>query len=399
MSPHPQWSFGKSGILRCIGQIAFSLSGLAMSRTLTIDWRAEDTEEELTCLFRNEEDVRLRTRLHALRQLRRGDSISKVASDFAVSYRTVSRWVSWYRKGGLREVLSHKQGGGGKKCFLDEEQQTTLQEEVAKGLFRTASEIRNWIAERFAIIYKHKSVYDLLRRLGCSPKVPRPRHEKADIEAQKLWKIIGLRDALIECGLTSSDNFGFSDEARIGLHGSPRRVWARHGIRVIQPVQIRRQWAYLFLVVGPVSGELYWDWMSKMTTEETVEALLRHRERSSINTLVWDGAGSHRSKDVRSIEGITSIVQPPYSPELNPVERVFEEVRRWTDGKIYESIEEKITAVDAFLHELASDPKRVRSLCGWKWITDAVRQALSDGLHSPKVLTVVAQFNHASPRS
>ena len=71
-----------------------------------------------------------------------------------------------------------------------------------------------------------------------------------------------------------------------------------------------------------------------MSKENTQEAILKHREQSAIRTLVWDGAGSHRSKDIRSIEGITSIVQPPYSPELNPVERVFEEARRWTDGII-----------------------------------------------------------------
>ena len=125
-----------------------------------------------------------------------------------------------------------------------------MQEEVAKGLFRTTSEIQRWIAERFAVTYRPKSVYDLLHKLGCSPKMPRPRHEKADPEAQRDWKIRGLRDALIASGLTSGNRLGFSDEARIGLHGSPRKAWARRGTRVIQLVQIRRQWRYLFLVVG-----------------------------------------------------------------------------------------------------------------------------------------------------
>ena len=141
----------------------------------------------------------------------------------------------------------------------------------------------------------------------------------------------------------------------------------------MQLVQIRRQWRYLFLVVGPVTGELHWDWIPSMSKEHTLSALLKHRERSDIRTLVWDGAGSHRSKKICSVEGISSIVQPPYSPELNPVETVFKEVRRWTDGRIYESIEEKSAAVDAFLLELASDPSRVKSLCGWKWITEAAR--------------------------
>ena len=47
-----------------------------------------------------------------------------------------------------------------------------------------------------------------------------------------------------------------------------------------------------------------------------------------------------------------TIVQPPYSPELNPAERVFEEVRRWVEGRIYRSIDDKMEAVNAYLREL-----------------------------------------------
>ena len=60
-------------------------------------------------------------------------------------------------------------------------------------------------------------------------------------------------------------------------------------------------------------------------------------------------------------------------PELNPVETVFNDIRRWTEGRIYESKDENIAAVDAFLLKLSSDPSRVKSLCGWKWMTVAAR--------------------------
>ena len=63
-----------------------------------------------------------------------------------------------------------------------------------------------------------------------------------------------------------------------------------------------------------------------------------------------------------------TIVQPPYSPELNPAERVFEEVRRWVEGRVYESLEEKTAAVDECLSRLESDPERVKSLVSWEWI-------------------------------
>ena len=345
-----------------------------MSRPFVIIWCSEDTEERLMDRYKAEKDTDLRTRLHALALLRQGFGIATVIRILGVAERTLRRWLSWYRHGGITEILAHKQGiGGGRPCLLDAQQQGTLWAKIASGYFRTAGQIREWIAERFDVNYAEKSIYGLLKKLGCVSKVPRPRHEKADVEAQKRWKANGLKNALTESGMSSGDTFFFSDEARIGLHGSNRRVWGVRGIKVVQLVQIRRQWKYLFVVVNPITGELRWTWIDSMSKENTISALCEIRERMDLQTLVWDGAGSHRSKDVIGFDGITSIVQPPFSPELNPVERIFEEVRRATDGRVYENIVEKMSAADVFMRGLASDPRRVKSLCGWRWIVEAVR--------------------------
>ena len=345
-----------------------------MSRPLVINWSAADTEDSLFDRFQSEKDIKLRNRLHSLLMLRQGSGVVDVMKHFRVSERTVRRWISWYRQGGMAEVLAHKQGsGGGRPSLLDATQQGTLWAKVASGFFLTAREISDWIAEPFDIAYARQSIYGVLKRLGCVSKVPRPRHEKADVKAQKNWKVSGLRDALIESGMSSKNNLFFSDEARIGLYGSNRRVWGVRGLKVVQLVQIKRQWKYLFAVVNPITGSLYWTWVDSMSKENTVEAVLEIRERSGLQTLVWDGAGSHRSREVRSIEGIDSIVQPPFSPELNPVERLFQEIRRHTDGRIYETIEEKMSVADDFMRGLAANPSRVKSLCGWKWIVEAAR--------------------------
>ena len=63
---------------------------------------------------------------------------------------------------------------------------------------------------------------------------------------------------------------------------------------------------------------------------------------------------------------------PPYSPELNPAERVFQEIRRRTEGRVYDTVADKQAAADAYLVRLAADPDRVRRLCGWPWLTDAL---------------------------
>jgi transposase len=66
------------------------------------------------------------------------------------------------------------------------------------------------------------------------------------------------------------------------------------------------------------------------------------------------------------------VEQPAYSPELNPAERVFEEVRRVVEGVVYRDIQKKMAVVESFLRELASDPQRVQRLVGWAWISDAL---------------------------
>ena len=100
-------------------------------------------------------------------------------------------------------------------------------------------------------------------------------------------------------------------------------------------------------------------------------AIVRVRLREDMpSTLV---ASSHRHELVRGV-GLPLIGLPPYSPELNPAERVFEEVRRWIEGKVYPSLEDKVAAVEAYLTELESNPDRVRGLAGWDWIEDAIQR-------------------------
>jgi transposase len=86
--------------------------------------------------------------------------------------------------------------------------------------------------------------------------------------------------------------------------------------------------------------------------------------------VVWDHAAFHKAKVVEKV-GLRRIYQPPYSPELNPVERVFEEVRRWVEGRRYERIEAKKAAVEEVPRRLEAEGK-VSSPVGWHYIRQAL---------------------------
>jgi transposase len=158
-------------------------------RAFVMVWAAEDTEGAFHARYRAESDGKRRMRLHGLWLLRQGQSVDAVAAAVGVHRRTVAHWIDWYRhEGGLAGVLAHRQGGVGQPPRLTPEQQEQVGAEVATGRFRTAAEIGRWITATFGVTYRPGGVHDLLGRLKCHPKVPRPLHEKADLAAQDAWK-------------------------------------------------------------------------------------------------------------------------------------------------------------------------------------------------------------------
>jgi len=157
-------------------------------RPFQVSWQERDTSSALKEAYQGERDIELRTRLHGLWLLRSGWRLSSVAAAVGVHYRTVQTWVGWYRKGGVAEVISHKMGGKGQVSFLTKEAKEQVVKEVATGRFRTAAEIRDWIAEKYGVTYTMSGIYNLMIRLRCAPKVPRPIHAKANQEEQISWK-------------------------------------------------------------------------------------------------------------------------------------------------------------------------------------------------------------------
>jgi len=169
-------------------------------RPFVVAWRDEDDAAALKAAYRAERDAEVKPRLHALWLVREGRRLGEVADVVGVDYRTVQRWVAWYRDGGRAEVQRHHMGGLGQPPRLTPEQQERMAQEVASGRFRTAAEIRGWVAATFRVTYTEGGTYSLLARLRLAPKVPRPVHEKADLAVQDAWEKGGSRASLRRLG-------------------------------------------------------------------------------------------------------------------------------------------------------------------------------------------------------
>jgi len=186
----------------------------------------------------------------------------------------------------------------------------------------------------------------------------------------------GLRAGLVESGCREMAGLYWGDEMRVGLMGQVRRVWAPRGVKVVQLVEYRREWAYLNLAVNGLTGQLRWDWAANMKGL-SIAPIVQKWGAEGVSTLVWDRARGHRGPAYADIT-VKRLEQPAYSPELNPAERVFEYLRSRIEGCGYGTMAAKRSAVEAELEKLAAAPERVKTMAGWDWIHESVR-----GLSSP----------------
>ena len=157
-------------------------------RPFQVAWRGEDPVAALKAAYQAEGDGAIRQRLHGLWLLRNGWRLAAVAGALGVQYRTAQRWVGWYRDGGLAAVRRRRLGGHDQPPFLVAAAQTAVADAVATGRFRTAAEVRDYIAETYGVTYRLGGVSSLRERLRGPPTVPRPVHEKADLAEQDRFK-------------------------------------------------------------------------------------------------------------------------------------------------------------------------------------------------------------------
>jgi putative transposase len=163
----------------------------------------------------------------------------------------------------------------------------------------------------------------------------------------------------------------FADEARIGQKNTLTRVWGPTGERPAAVKDLGFTSAYVFAAVCPADGKAA---AVIMPVCNTVAMNHHLREISSQvgaaahALLVLDGAGWHKSQGLAVPDNITLLTLPPYSPELNPVERIWHYLRsHWLANTVFAGVAEIIDACAMAWNRFAGDPGLVRSLCAVPW--------------------------------
>jgi hypothetical protein len=167
----------------------------------------------------------------------------------------------------------------------------------------------------------------------------------------------------------------FQDEARVGQKGTHAYVWAPVGSRPPMVRDNRHDSAYLFGAICPdraVGAALLMPAVSAEAMQEHLAEISIQVAPGAHAVLLCDGAGWHQTGGkLRVPANITLLPLPPYSPELNPMENVWEYLRANTLCALvwdnYDAIVEACRNAWAFL---IKDPDRIRSIGSrdWAWV-------------------------------
>jgi transposase len=163
----------------------------------------------------------------------------------------------------------------------------------------------------------------------------------------------------------------FGDEMRYGLISNFRRSWSKVGQRTVIDSQQSFDNRYLFSAVSPLTGHSFHLTGIEGFDTEAAHTFLRELKKhhpSKMVVLVWDNAPCHRPQIHREIPGLIVLFLPPYSPELNPAERFFEELRKATANQIFKSIKKQEQLIEEKLNLLIEDIGAMKQLLGYEWI-------------------------------
>ena len=164
----------------------------------------------------------------------------------------------------------------------------------------------------------------------------------------------------------------FADEARFGRMSNPRSCWAPAPHRPVVSLALVREFRYEYAAVSPWDGCLDYMTAEKMNTDSMTRFLaqLSAAHNDEFIVLVLDGASSHKSKELKIPDNVSLIPLPPYSPELNPAEQIWNLLRRdYFANRVFDSLDAATNQAERGLAEMAANKSAVRQLTNWPWIS------------------------------
>lgn len=304
---------------------------------------------------RNSNQAKASVKINALLLLGMGMTLREVEAVLFLDINTLSGYVRSYQAGNLDAVLitAHQ----GSQCRLNDRELEILCEELDSKIYLTTSEICDFVKERFGVEYKVSGMTDLLHRLGYTYKKPVLKPGKPDVDKQQEFI-----DQFADFMRNKAENEAvfFMDAVHPAHNSMPAYGWMKKGEETNLKSNSGRQ---RLNVHGAMNAETYevipLVSESNVNAESTIQ-LLEYLEElyplAAVIYVILDNAKYHYSKSVQKWEQssrVKLVFLPPYSPELNLIERLWRIFKKKVlYNKYFEKFEDfKKSCIDFFSNQ------------------------------------------------
>ena len=321
--------------------------------------------------------TRLVRRIHALLWLGDGKSVGEIARTLDVGEQTIRDWLHAFLLQGLESL--YYRATSGRPAKLTPSQRKELRELVLAGPLASGYESACWTATmisdlihlRFKVSYHPHYVCQLLSTLGLSYQRAKFASDHLGGDQAILW----LEEVWPEILKLANERHGlilFGDEVGFAQWGSLSYTWSLKGLQPTVPTCGIRRAYRAFGLFAPFQSWLLTKGTLEKFNSESYQAFLDWvlEQIAGFVILIQDNAPYHTSGRVQDFirahaDRLAVYQLPPYSPELNPIERVWKKVKKeGTHLRYFPTFADLVARVDKTLADLASKPHELTNLLG-----------------------------------
>lgn len=301
-------------------------------------------------------------RIKAILLLDSGWSYEKVAEALLLDDQTVRNYEKAYQSGGIDGLLTDNYIGCVSKLSSKEEEE--LKEHLRKNAYGTAKEIVAYVKQTFEVIYTVEGIAHTLHRLGFVYKKTTPVPGKAEPEKQKEFI---ERYHQLKSDKSSKDKIFFMDGTHPQHNPMPAYCWIEKGTIKEIPTNTGRERINSNGAIDVESHEVVIREDKSINAQSTVELFKEIEEKNPEAPTLYiisDNARYYRAKLVKTYlekSRIKLVFLPPYSPNLNLIERVWKFFHEKTLYNTYYDTYKKFK--DACLNFFANIHQYKEKLC------------------------------------
>ncbi len=289
---------------------------------------------ELLTFLRLERNRRRADRIRVILLLDSGESVTDIARFLFFDEGTIRNCKRRYEEGGLSRLVydDHR----GRMSYLSEEQRKKLVLELESKVYPTTKAVVLYVQKTFGVVYTVNGMTALLHKLDFSYKKPKGVPGKADIEKQKVfiqrYRRIKKRGDLVY----------FADSTHPMLNPVISSGWIKKGVEFKVKTNSGRERVNINGAIEINSLDFVSRSCERVNKNSMQELLRAVRARQPMRDkrlyLVLDNAPYNRAFQVRDLAkslDITLLYLPPFSPNLNPIERFWKFVKKKTMANVY----------------------------------------------------------------